>query len=137
MGTLPPPTVTAVIHRALRPVLRLAAAATLLLALAACVTTTHSGAALTADTQASIEGRITSIDTAPWAYDGNAVVGVATRAHGVVSVHLPARWNLCRAPAVDVQALAIGDDVRATGSVGAEGELVVCERPEHGLRKTE
>lgn len=125
------------IHRVLRPALRLSAAATMLLALAACVTTTHSGAALTAGSQASIEGRITSIDTTPWAYDGNAVVGVATNAHGVVSVHLPARWNLCRAPAVDVQALAIGDDVHATGSVGSSGELVVCERPEHGFRKAE
>lgn len=123
--------------RDFRPVLRLSAATALLLALAACVMTTHSGTALTADSQASIQGRVTSIDTAPWAYDGNAVVGVATNAHGVVAVHLPARWNLCRAPAVDVEALAIGDDVRATGSVGAEGELVVCERPEHGLRKVE
>jgi len=123
--------------RAFRPVLRLSAATALLLALAACVTTTHSGTALTAGTQASIEGRVSSIDTAPWAYDGNAVIGVATNAHGVVAVHLPARWNLCRAPAVDVEGLAIGDEVHATGSVGARGELVVCERPEHGLHKTE
>lgn len=123
--------------RAFRPVLRLSAATTLLLAVAGCVTTTHSGAALTAGTQASIQGRVSSIDTDPWAYDGNAVIGVATNAHGVVSVHLPARWNLCRAQAVDVQALAIGDDVRATGSVGAGGELVVCERPEHRLQKVE
>jgi hypothetical protein len=123
--------------RAFRTVMRLAAGTALPLALAACVTTTHSGAALTAGAQASIEGRVSSIDTAPWAYDGNAVVGVATNAHGVVAVHLPARWNLCEAPAVDVQALAIGDDVRATGSVGAAGELVVCERPEHGLRKAD
>jgi hypothetical protein len=125
------------IHPVLRPALRLPVVATLLLALAACVTTTHSGAALTAGSQASIEGRVTSIDTAPWAYDGNAVIGVATNAHGVVAVHLPARWNLCRAQAVDVQALAIGDDVRASGSVGAEGELVVCERPDHRLQKVE
>lgn len=123
--------------RALRPVMRLAAGTALSLALAACVTTTHSGAALTVGTQASIEGRVSSIDTAPWAYDGNAVVGVATNAHGVVAVHLPARWNLCRAQAVDVEGLSIGDDVRATGSVGAEGELVVCERPEHRLQKVE
>jgi hypothetical protein len=123
--------------RALRTAPRLATTASLLLALAACVMTTHSGSALTAGSQASIEGRITSIDTAPWAYDGNAVIGVATRAHGVVAVHLPARWNLCRATAVDVQSLAIGHDVHATGSVGTDGELVVCERPEHGLRKVE
>ena len=123
--------------RVARPALQLAVVATLLAGLAACITTTRSGSALTAGTQATIEGRLTSIDTAPWAYDGNAVLAVATQAHGIVAVHLPARWNLCLAPAVDVQALAIGDDVRATGSVGAEGELVVCERAEHGVREVE
>jgi hypothetical protein len=124
-------------RRSVRRALRAPVAVALLLPLAACVMTTRSGAALTAGTEASIAGRVSSIDTAPWAYDGNAVIGVATNAHGVVAVHLPARWNLCRAPAVDMQALAIGDDVRATGSVGARGELVVCERPEHRLRKVE
>lgn len=124
-------------HRSASTALRACIPVALLLPLAACVTTTRSGTALTAGTEASIAGRVSSIDTAPWAYDGNAVVGVATNAHGVVAVHLPARWNLCAAPAVDMQALSIGDDVRATGSVGARGELVVCERPEHRLQKVE
>jgi hypothetical protein len=125
-------------HHAIRTTLQLASAAILMATLAAgCVMTTHSGSALAAGTQASIQGRISSIDTAPWTYDGNAVVGVATRAHGVVAVHLPARWNLCRAQPVDMQALAIGDDVHATGSVGTTGELVVCEQSGHGLRKVD
>lgn len=119
---------------ALRSLLIAVAAAALL---TACVTRNVSGTALTPGTQASIEGRVVSIDTAPWAYDGNAVVQVATQAHGIVVVQLPARWNLCKAPAVDVEALEVGDEVRATGSVGGDGELVVCGRAEHVLLKVE
>lgn len=109
----------------------------LLAALPGCVTRTASGTALAPGTQAGIEGRVVAIDTAPWAYDGNATVQVATQAHGIVMVHLPARWNLCKAPPVDVESLAVGDEVRATGSVDVDAGLVVCERAEHGLLEIE
>jgi hypothetical protein len=59
-------------------------------------------------------------------------------ANGEVEVHLPARWNLCKAPPPeDVQALKAGDRVQATGTVSEDGALVVCERAEHGLRRAD
>jgi hypothetical protein len=82
---------------------------------------------------ATIEGIIAAIDTQPWAYDGNAVIQVDTADRGRVAVQLPARWNLCKAAPVAVDALAVGMRVRATGSTGAEGELVVCGDAAHRL----
>ena len=79
-----------------------------------------------------------SVDTSPWAYDGNAVVTLATDAAGTVRVQLPARWNLCKAqPLEDVQALEPRDRVQVVGTVAAPGELVVCAEPGHRLRKVE
>ncbi len=84
-----------------------------------------------------IEGSVVTVDTDPWAYDGNAVVRVAT-SNGIVAVQLPARWNLCKAPPPgDVQALKPGDRVQAVGTSTAPGELVVCEQPQHLLRKVD
>ena len=79
----------------------------------------------------SIEGTVAAIDTAPWAYDGNAVLQVDTAARGRVAVQLPARWNLCKAPPVDVETLAVGMQVRAVGAADAEGGLVVCADAAH------
>ena len=106
--------------------------------LAGCVTgRTASGTALQAGEQATIAGRVVAIDMTPWTYDGNAVVQVATEAHGIVQVQLPARWNLCAAPPVAADTLAVGDEVRATGTAGQDGELVVCERATHYLVEEE
>ena len=107
------------------------AALSSLLFLAGCATT---AAPDDADASRTVEGRIASIDTAPWAYDGNAVIVVAT-ASGDVRVQLPARWNLCQAAAVDVQSLHTGDRVRATGSAGEAGSITVCGDPSHGVRR--
>ena len=108
-----------------------------LLALSACATA-PAGGALVVGQQATIEGGVVSVDTNPWAYDGNAVVTVSTAAAGTVSVQLPARWNLCKAqPLGDVQALKPGDQVQVVGTVTAPGELVVCAQPAHRLRKVE
>lgn len=81
----------------------------------------------------SIEGTIASVDTAPWAYDGHAVVQVDTATRGRVAVQLPARWNLCKAAPVDVAALSPGMRVRAVGADGADGALVVCGDAAHRL----
>lgn len=81
----------------------------------------------------TFEGTVASIDTQPWTYDGNAVVLVETDARGRVAVQLPARWNLCRAPAVDVQALSVGSRVQVAGEAGGEGEVVVCADESHRL----
>ncbi|MGY1520333.1 hypothetical protein ACW5DW_07845 [Luteimonas sp. A482] len=80
-----------------------------------------------------IEGTVASIDTQPWTYDGNAVIRVDTADRGSVAVELPARWNLCKAAPVDVEALAVGMRVRAMGAAGGEGGLVVCEDAAHRL----
>jgi len=103
-------------------------------AIAGCATTASSTKPLTAGGEASIEGKITAIDTTPWAFDGNAVIQLEIDDNGLVSVQLPARWNLCKAPAIDVEALAVGRRARAVGSVGGAGEIVVCERVEHRLQ---
>ncbi len=104
------------------------------IAASAC-TTPAPGTAPMAGQQSTIEGKVVTVDTDPWAYDGNAVVRVATGS-SIVAVQLPARWNLCKAqPLRDVQALKAGDRVQAIGTATAPGELVVCEQPQHLLRK--
>lgn len=112
--------------------------ATAMLALAAtgCMTT-PTAAPLVAGSQATVVGTIASIDTQPWTYDGNAVVLIDSAGQGRVSVQLPARWNLCKAAPVDVASLAVGQQARAVGTVGEDGSLVVCERAEHRLAKTD
>lgn len=113
-----------------RPAAMLAAS----LLLCACASTTTHGIG-SAGQQATVTGQVASVDTTPWTYDGSAVVTLST-ADGSIDVHLPARWNLCKAPPPDdVQSLETGDRVHVTGTVGEDGGLVVCERPEHGLRK--
>ena len=64
---------------------------------------------------------------------GNAVVRVDVAGRGAVPVELPARWTLCQAGPVDVEALAVGMRVQAVGAPTAEGGLVVCQDPSHRL----
>lgn len=119
------------------PLTRLLAVATALIALSACAAT-PTRSALVVGQQATIEGEVVRVDTDPWAYDGNAVITVSTTGKATVSVQLPARWNLCKAqPLGDVQALKPGDRVQAVGTVTASGEMVVCEQPQHQLRKVD
>ena len=61
------------------------------------------------------------------------MIQIDTREHGRVAVQLPARWNLCKAAPVDVQALSVGMRVQAVGSVGGDGEIVVCREEAHRL----
>ena len=125
--------------RITHPVLfsRVAVIAAALATLAACATA-PMGTALVVGQQATIEGDVVSVDTAPWAYDGNAVVTVSTTSAGTVSVQLPARWNLCKAqPLDDVQGLKPHDRVQAVGTVTAPDTLVVCEQPQHTLHKVQ
>ncbi len=81
----------------------------------------------------TIEGTIASIDTQPWTYDGPAVVQVDVPGRGRVLVQLPARWNLCKAPPVEVDGLRTGMRVRAVGQAQEEGSLTVCAEEEHQL----
>ena len=122
-------------------VARLGVIAAALAALSACTTQPPSApvtSALAVGLQATIEGDVVSVDTAPWAYDGNAVITVSTATAGMVRVQLPARWNLCKAqPLDDVPALQPRDRVQVVGTVTAPGELVVCEQRQHRLRRVD
>lgn len=118
------------------PVLPLAFALAVALATASCATTTPDVAGQ-ADGPLRIEGTITAIDLQPWSYDGNATVQVDADGRGDVQVQLPARWNLCKAPPVDVQSLAVGMRVQAVGAAAGEGGLVVCEDAAHRLEPTQ
>ena len=113
---------------------RLTATLAAIVSLAAC-TTTPAVPAWVPGQQATVEGQVATVDTTPWTYDGSAVVTLATPT-GNVEVHLPARWNLCKAPPPDeVQALKAGDRVRVTGTVSEPHTLVVCEQAAHGLHR--
>ena len=104
-------------------------------ALAACATTPAPNEWVIGE-EASIDGEVVAVDTAPWSYDGNAVVRIATKSRGTVQVQLPARWNRCQAePLGDVQALQPHDRVQAAGTVTAADTLLVCAQPQHHLRK--
>ncbi|GAB3730280.1 hypothetical protein GCM10028862_09440 [Luteimonas pelagia] len=115
---------------AVRPLLALALAAALS---SGCATTAATDAAAGPGTTATAEGRITSIDRDPWAYDGNAVMAVQTTG-GTARVEIPARLNLCDAPGLDAfGTLVVGERIRATGEVGADGAITVCRGTGHAL----
>ena len=83
----------------------------------------------------AFDGRVVSVDASPWAYDGNAVVVVRDAAGRDVSVQLPARWNLCKAAPVDLQALGPGDRVQVSAEATDARTVVVCAETTHHLRK--
>ncbi|GAB3332017.1 hypothetical protein [Marilutibacter aestuarii] len=105
----------------------LPASLALVVALAAASCATAPETAAPEGGRMRVEGTITSIDTQPWAYDGNAIVELDVAGRGAVRVELPARWNLCKAEPVDVQALAVGMRVQAVGESTGEGGVVVCQ----------
>ena len=111
---------------------RLIAPCLLAFALAACSSAGPVAAPLAPGSEVTFEGRLQSVDTAPWAYDGNARLVVATSAHGDVAVELPARWNLCKASGIgDAGTFTAGERVRVVGSVTAPGTVTVCAEPTH------
>jgi len=81
----------------------------------------------------AIEGAVVAIDTRPWAYDGHAVVEVDVDGGGRVALQLPARWNLCQAAPVDLEAMAPGTRVQAVGAAQSEGRLTICSDAGHRL----
>lgn len=81
----------------------------------------------------TIEGTVASIDTRPWTYDGHAVVQVDVPGRGRASVQLPARWNLCQAAPVAVDALEVGMRVQAIGAAEGANALTVCSDARHRL----
>jgi hypothetical protein len=102
-------------------------------ALATGCTTTATADVAAGGTIATAEGRITAIDRDPWAYDGNATMQVQTTT-GPARVEIPARMNLCNAPGLDwFASLTVGERIRATGEVGADGAITVCRGAGHAL----
>ena len=88
------------------------------------------------DQEVTLEGRVASVDTAPWAYDGSGILVVDSPAHGAVKVQLPARYNLCRATGIDTAAaLKPGQRVRVSGTATDPDTLTVCEGPTHRIER--
>ncbi|AXK72776.1 hypothetical protein DWG18_11130 [Lysobacter sp. TY2-98] len=83
----------------------------------------------------AIEGRVTALDTAPWAYDGSGTLTVDAGTR-TVRVSLPARWNLCKGRGLDrVGDLKVGDRVRVTGTAGDDGTVDACSDPNGSIEK--
>lgn len=83
-----------------------------------------------------IEGRVVSIDTAPWAYDGSGTLVVVDAGGRTVRVALPARWNLCKGRGLDTAGdLRPGDRVRVTGRAGADGTVDACTDPSGSIER--
>lgn len=117
-------------HSRLRALLLVSAVA----ATVGCASTPTTGA-LTAGREVVVTGRVTAIDRAPLAYDGDGLLVLATDAHGAVTVHVPARINLCRASGLDVFTTATaGQRIEAAGTATGAADLSVCLQPTHHLR---
>ena len=100
------------------------------LTLAAC-----SHAPVDAAASNAIEGRVTAIDTSPWAYDGSGVLTVDAGTRSV-RVSLPARWNLCKGRGLDTAGdLKVGDRVRVVGRAGDDGTVDACSDANYSIQK--
>lgn len=108
----------------------------LALALAGCASTAPAPRALVPGADVALEGRLASVDTAPWAYDGNARLVLDTADHGAVAVELPARWNLCKASGIgDAGGFSAGERVRVVGTVTAPATVTVCAQATHRIAR--
>lgn len=114
----------------------LALSAGLLAGVAGCASNGGAPQPLAAAHQVVIEGRVASIDLSPMAHDGDALVVVASDAHGAVTVHLPARRHLCKAQGLDLlDTLQPGDRLQAAGEATGPADLRVCAEASHRLRR--
>ena len=106
----------------------IAMGAGLLFGIVGCTTTGGAASLLDVDQRVVIEGQVASIDQTPMAYDGDALLVVTSAARGAVTVHLPARRNLCKAQGLDLlDALKVGDRVRVEGVATGTGDVRVCQ----------
>ncbi len=82
-----------------------------------------------------VVGRITAIDRTPMTYDADGMMTLQTQAHGAVTVHVPARANLCRAQGLDVfNTATIGMLIEAAGTATGPSDLTVCLEATHRLK---
>jgi hypothetical protein len=116
----------------------LAIAAGLLLVVSGCAATGGATPALVMDQRVVIDGEVASVDLTPMAYDGDALVVVTSAAHGTVTVHLPARRNLCKAQGFDLlPELKPGDRVRVEGPVTGAADVTLCQDAADRLQRIE
>ena len=91
------------------------------------------------DGPGEVTGTVVSIDREPMAYDGDALIELATDA-GPVTVHVAARMNLCKASGLSlIGSLQVGDTVEVRGERSVDGSILPCASSEHAiiLRSTE
>ena len=80
-------------------------------------------------------GEVVSVDLAPMAYDGDAVIRVRAGAE-TVRVLVAARMNLCAATGLDlVGALQPGDAVEVVGAVMDDAAVRPCESEGHRIAR--
>ncbi|MCY7355142.1 MAG: hypothetical protein LH470_08735 [Lysobacter sp.] len=95
-------------------------------------------AGLTDGQQVAVAGRVTSIDRAPWSYDGDGLLVLATGSRGTVTVHVPSRANLCRAQGLEVfSTVTVGMRVEAVGAATGPTDMTVCVESTHRLKVLE
>lgn len=86
--------------------------------------------------EAAFEGELLAVDTAPWAYDGNARLRVRTADRAEWAVELPARWNLCKASGIgDAGGFTAGQRVEVRGTVTAPRTVTVCSGADHRIAR--
>jgi hypothetical protein len=87
-------------------------------------------------TEPSVTGTVVSVDLAPIAYDGDAVIVMTPPSGESVRVLVPARVNLCQAQGLDVlNTLQPGDEIEVRGDPEGDGALRPCLEPDHLIRR--
>ena len=103
-------------------------ATALLTGMSGCAATGNAAGPMAVDQRVVVEGAVASVDLSPMAYDGDALVVVTSATQGAVTVHLPARRNLCKAQGLDLMdELKPGDRVRVEGVAIGAGEIRLCQ----------
>lgn len=106
-----------------------------LLALAGCADAAVPAAGgLAADTLAT--GTVVSVDASPMAYDADGLVELLTDGDDRLTVHVPARQNLCTATGLGLLGeLKAGDRVEVRGEVRDGDQITPCSSPDHGIQR--
>lgn len=71
-------------------------------------------------------------------YDGDGLMVLATDTRGTITVHVPARSNLCKAQGLDVfHRVTVGIRIEAVGIMTGPSDLTVCHEATHLLKVVE
>ena len=114
------------------------AIAGVLFGMAGCAATGSAAGPIVVDQRVVVEGEVASVDLSPMAYDGDALVVVTSATQGAITVHLPARRNLCKAQGLDLMdELKAGDRVRVEGLATGSAEIRLCQDAADRLQRIE